>query len=109
MPRRARSPRAIGRRLPRDGTMTRRSPRRPLLGALAVWLVASGVALAVEPETVGQVMTLPERPAPHWFWLSDILLHRTALFDADSGGLLGQISSGTAGSASSSPRPSRPT
>src|SRR5437667_423703 len=37
--------------------MTRRSPRRPLLGALAVWLVASGVALAVEPETVGQVMT----------------------------------------------------
>src|SRR2546426_718392 len=77
--------------------MTRRSPRRPLLGALAVWLVASGVALAAEGETVGQVMTLPERPAPHWFWLSDILLHRTALFDADSGGLLGQISSGTAG------------
>ncbi len=70
-------------------------PRRPLLGALAVWLVASGVALAAE--TVGQVMTLPERPGPHWFWLSDILLHRTALFDADTGGLLGQISSGTAG------------
>src|SRR2546427_302941 len=70
-------------------------PRRPLLGALAVWLVASGVALPAE--TVGQVMTLPERPGPHWFWLSDILLHRTALFDADTGGLLGQISSGTAG------------
>src|SRR2546425_9054845 len=47
--RRARSPRAIGRRLPRDETMTRRSPRRPQLGALAVGLVASGVALAVEP------------------------------------------------------------
>src|SRR2546426_6153672 len=70
-------------------------PRRPLLGALAVWLVASGAALAAE--TVGQVMTLPERPGPHWFWLSDILLHRTALFDADTGEQLGQTSSGTAG------------
>src|SRR3989475_12772404 len=68
-----------------------------LLCALAVWLVASGVALAADAETVGQVMTLPARPGPHWFWLSDILLHRTALFDADTGGLLGQISSGTAG------------
>src|SRR5207249_3435237 len=62
-----------------------------------VWLLASGVALAVDAETVGKVMTLPERPGPHWFWLSDILLHRTALFDADTGGLLGTISSGTAG------------
>src|SRR5437762_10255229 len=70
----------------------------PVLGALAVWLiVASGVALAADAETVGQVVTMPERPGPHWFWLSDILLHRTALFDADTGGLLGQISSGTAG------------
>src|SRR5437867_1509615 len=77
--------------------MKRPSPRRPPLGALAVWLLASGVALAVDAETVGKVMTLPERPGPHWFWLSDILLHRTALFDADTGGLLGTISSGTAG------------
>jgi methylamine dehydrogenase heavy chain len=50
-----------------------------------------------EPETIGRVRTLPERPGPHWFWLSDIILHRTALFDADSGDLLGTISSGTAG------------
>jgi len=59
-----------------------------VLGALG------GVARA---EAVGKVATLPGRPGPHWFWLSDILLHRTALFDADTGGLLGQISSGTAG------------
>src|SRR5205814_10648160 len=72
-------------------------PPCPLLCALAVWLVASGVALAADAETVGQVMTAPARPGPHWFWLSDILLHRTALFDADTGGLLGQITSGTAG------------
>src|SRR5882724_11879270 len=48
-------------------------------------------------EAVGKVVTLPERPGPHWFWLSDILLHRTALFDADTGGQLGAISSGSAG------------
>src|SRR4029077_17166644 len=90
---RARPHRGI-RRLPRDGTM---KPRRPLLGAFAVWLLAGGVVFGAEAETVGQVMTLPERPGPHWFWLSDILLHRTALFDADTGGLLGTISSGTAG------------
>ncbi len=49
------------------------------------------------PDSILQVKTLPERPAPHWFWLSDILLHRAALFDGDSGELLGTISSGTAG------------
>ncbi len=49
------------------------------------------------PEIVGTVLTLPAEPGPHWFWLSDILLHRTALFDADTGRLLGTISSGTAG------------
>jgi methylamine dehydrogenase heavy chain len=49
------------------------------------------------PERVGTVLTLPVPPGPHWFWLSDVLLHRTALFDADTGRLLGTISSGTAG------------
>lgn len=49
------------------------------------------------PEAVGRVNALPEQPGPHWFWLSDILLHRTAVFDADRGELLGTISSGTAG------------
>jgi methylamine dehydrogenase heavy chain len=69
--------------------------RRPaaltlLLGAL----VLGGVTHA---ETIGTVATLPARPGPHWFWLSDVLLHRTALFDADTGGLLGTITSGSAG------------
>jgi methylamine dehydrogenase heavy chain len=48
-------------------------------------------------EAVGKVVTLPEQPGAHWFWLSDILLHRTALFDADTGGQLGAITSGSAG------------
>src|SRR5262249_60406183 len=45
----------------------------------------------------GSGMTVPEQPGPPWFWLRDILLHRTALFDADAGKLLGTITSGTPG------------
>jgi methylamine dehydrogenase heavy chain len=72
--------------------------RLRVLRALVPWLLAAGVAFAEPaPETLGRVLSLPERPGPHWFWLSDILLHRTALFDADSGSLLGTISAGTAG------------
>lgn len=68
------------------------------LGRVAVLvLLALGTVAWAQPENVGRSLTLPERPGAHWFWLSDILLHRTALFDADKGSLLGSISSGTAG------------
>jgi methylamine dehydrogenase heavy chain len=60
-------------------------------------LLATAPALAPAADTVGTVTVLPEQPGPHWFWLSDIVLHRTALFDADSGGLLGTITSGSPG------------
>ena len=60
-------------------------------------LAAAPLARAAEPETAGVVRTLPERAAPHWFWLSDVVLHRAALFDADSASLLGTITSGTPG------------
>src|SRR5262247_1778670 len=67
----------------------------PALLALSLLAPAARAELGAEP--IGQVAVLPERPGPHWFWLSDILLHRTALFDADSGGLLGTITSGSPG------------
>ncbi len=67
-----------------------------LLAAL-VLAAALGGRAAAQPDAVGRSVVLPDRPAPHWFWLSDVGLHRTALFDGDSGGLLGSISSGTAG------------
>lgn len=51
----------------------------------------------VAPETVGHVASLPTTVGPHWFWLSDIILHRTALFDADQGEQLGIITAGTPG------------
>jgi methylamine dehydrogenase heavy chain len=69
-----------------------------LLAALLMACVAVGLAgAASEPETVVKVTTLPEQPGPHWFWLSDIILHRTALFDGASGQLLGTITSGSPG------------
>jgi methylamine dehydrogenase heavy chain len=67
---------------------------RALLGCV---LATSVAGAASEPERIGTVATLPVPPRPHWFWLSDIILHRTALFDGDTGALLGQLSAGTAG------------
>ena len=74
------------------------APHRLLRAAtgLAV-LIATTIANAQPAETVGTVAMLPEQAGPHWFWLSDIILHRTALFDADSGELLGTITSGSPG------------
>jgi methylamine dehydrogenase heavy chain len=60
---------------------------------LAVAVLAARIAAADGLPSV----TLPEQAGPHWFWLSDIILHRTALFDGDSGGLLGTITSGSPG------------
>ncbi len=34
------------------------------------------------------------KPGPHWVWLSDFLLHRSALFDAESGQMLGSLTGG---------------
>jgi methylamine dehydrogenase heavy chain len=74
-----------------------RPPRR--IGVATALVLAVGLAgsARAQPEDVGRTVVLPERPGPHWFWLSDIALHRTALFDGDRGELLGTISSGTAG------------
>ena len=78
--------------------MRRRAARAGMVGALLTCFAGGGVGIArAQWETVGRVLSLPERPGPHWFWLSDVILHRTALFDGDTGELLGAISSGTAG------------
>jgi hypothetical protein len=64
---------------------------------LAILVPLLGGRAAAQPDAVGRSLTLPDTPGAHWFWLSDVALHRTAVFDADSGELLGSISSGTAG------------
>jgi methylamine dehydrogenase heavy chain len=64
------------------------------LVAASLWAAPPARAeLGAEP--IGRVNVLPDQPGRHWFWLSDVLLHRTALFDADSGDMLGLLSSGT--------------
>ncbi|HXZ85467.1 MAG TPA: amine dehydrogenase large subunit [Myxococcota bacterium] len=71
---------------------------RVALALLAASLLATAARAApgeLGAEPVGRVAVLPEQPGPHWFWLSDVLLHRTALFDADSGDMLGLLSAGT--------------
>ena len=76
--------------------MQRASALVRLAAASCLTAALAGRALA-QVDAVGRSLTLPDRPGPHWFWLSDVGLHRTALFDGDSGALLGTISSGTAG------------
>jgi methylamine dehydrogenase heavy chain len=77
--------------------MLRLPSRGRLVAALLLLaLVPYGPAVA-GPDDVGRVLTLPAEPQPHWFWLSDVLLHRTALFDADTGAMLGTITSGGPG------------
>lgn len=93
--------------------MTAGRRTRPLARAAALALLASFLAPAVpgtpradeppvapgeEGEPVGKVVRLPRQAGPHWFWVSDSLLHRASLFDADRAAMLGTITAGTPGS-----------
>jgi methylamine dehydrogenase heavy chain len=83
-------------------TKTCRRRSRTLVAALAAIAVtcASGRAARAQDdvaEPVGQVVQLPAKPGPHWFWLSDVLLHRSALYDGDTGQMLGTITAGSPG------------
>jgi len=64
----------------------------PLL--LAALLVAGAALGQVAAERVGQVAKLPGEMGAHWVWASDALLSRSALFDADSGQMLGAVDGG---------------
>ena len=68
------------------------------LAAAAMFGIGTPVFADLQQEELGVVRSLPAEPSPHWFWISDILLHRTTLFDGDDGRLLGTINSGAAGS-----------
>jgi methylamine dehydrogenase heavy chain len=58
-------------------------------------LLAGGTsAQPVAAERVGQVATLPAEMGAHWVWASDSVLNRSALFDADSGQMLGMVNGG---------------
>ena len=75
-----------------------RTPRRRLWG-IAVAGTLLGLASVhawadVAIETPGRVETLPSPPSPHWAWVADGLLERTALVDLEQGKLLGTIDGG---------------
>jgi methylamine dehydrogenase heavy chain len=62
--------------------------------AVLAALLAAGARADVPLDPVGRVLEVPE-PTPHRVWVSDFLLRRTTLVDADSGGFLGTLSAGT--------------
>ena len=66
---------------------------RWILGASLLILVAAPVP--ARAEALGQVARLPDEPGVHRVWLGDLILERTALFDADSGRFLGMLNGGT--------------
>jgi methylamine dehydrogenase heavy chain len=75
--------------------MHRRRALLRLVLACAALVGGSGLAAgAVSGEPLGQVETLPAPPGRHWIWVSDVLLRRAALVDADSGRFLGMLPGG---------------
>ena len=66
--------------------------RRPLAFFVALLATASVARGDLPIEIPGRVETLTLPPQPHWVWVGDPLLGRTALIDAGSGRLLGMLS-----------------
>lgn len=66
-----------------------------LMSLLLALVLLVGVARGDEgADPLGRVLSLPPRPGPHWIWVSDLVLQRTALFDTDTGNMLGMLSAG---------------
>ena len=62
---------------------------------IALALVAAAPARADLPlEEIGRVETLPAPGRPHWVFVGDLLLQRSALLDLDAGEFLGLVSTG---------------
>jgi methylamine dehydrogenase heavy chain len=66
-------------------------PARAL--ALVAALVAGASRADVALDSPGVSLSL-EKPGPHWIWLSDFLLRRAALFDVETGRMLGSLTAG---------------
>lgn len=85
--------------------MRKRSARlAAVLLLVATLAAAAGLAAAgrrtgaarapLEAEPVGRVVRLGA-PAPHWVWIGDLLLRRAAIFDGDTGRVLGMTPGGS--------------
>jgi len=61
---------------------------------LAALLSGGASSQPLAAEKVGDVAKLPSEAGAHWVWASDSVLGRSALFDADSGQMLGMVDGG---------------
>jgi methylamine dehydrogenase heavy chain len=64
------------------------------IALLVASLLAVPAFAQIGPERVGDVAKLPAEMGSHWVWASDSVLGRSALFDADSGRMLGMVDGG---------------
>lgn len=72
--------------------MRRAAPAALLAVVIAIGTIGFDAAHAVEP--IGESVSLPSQRGAHWIWVSDILLKRAALVDADGGRFLGSLPGG---------------
>ena len=70
--------------------MTGRARLLPVLFAC----LGGAASAQIAAERVGDVASLPSEMGAHWVWASDSVLNRSALFDADSGRMLGMVDGG---------------
>jgi methylamine dehydrogenase heavy chain len=61
---------------------------------IALLLLAASAVAEVPVEELGRVERLPEPPRPHWVWVGDPVLRRSALVDLDAGDFLGMVDGG---------------
>ena len=72
---------------------------------LLIATVLAGAAPADVPiEETGRVERLPRVASPHWIFVADVVLRRSALVDLDRGAFLGMISTGYLSPSAAFPR-----
>ena len=68
---------------------------RRVVGLASLLVLAVSAARADVPiEQLGRTENLTAPPNPHWVWVADVLLRRSALLDLDRGAFLGMVSTG---------------
>jgi methylamine dehydrogenase heavy chain len=78
-----------GRSAPAFATLWRHAAR-----GIALLVLTASASAEVPIEELGRVERLPEPPSPHWVWVGDPVLERSALVDLDSGDFLGMVDGG---------------
>ena len=64
------------------------------VAVIACALTPTALRAELEIEETGRSLSLPAEIGDHWVWAGDVVLRRTALFDADSGRMLGALNAG---------------